>query len=207
MITNPYLPSPPAAAAWSQGFVRGLAGSEFSISPPADMPPYEAAAFAEGLLAGQDGAINGIAFEESCVLAEDSNEAGHLISTSVVAGETLQNIIRMAFRMSFHLAGHVVYLIELAITLPKHTMPPDQVLPNLGEPLVETLASYGVESMEFYCAAGLDATKSECEILLSPLFRTLDQARNAALAMGRQQWLIASWRTDQSGSFKIVEQS
>jgi hypothetical protein len=203
MITNPYLPSPSATAAWSQGFVRGLAGPEFSISPPSDLPPYEAAAFAEGLLAGQDGAINGIAFEESCVLAEDSNEAGHLLSTALVAGETAIYVAKWAF----HLAGYVVYLVELAITLPKHTLPPDQVLPSIGQPLVKTLVSYGIESMEFYSAAGIDATNPGCEILLSPLFRTLDQARNAALSMGRQEWLIASWRTDQSGSFKIVEQS
>ena len=103
------------------------------------------------------------------------------------------------------MAGIVVALIELACTLPVHTLPPEEVLPSLGQPTVDVLASYGLESMELFCGAGLDATAADCEILLSPLFTSLEQARQAAITMNRFQWVVASWRTDQSNSFEIVD--
>jgi hypothetical protein len=99
----------------------------------------------------------------------------------------------------------VVALIELACTLPVHTLPPEEVLPSLGQPTIDALASYGLESMELFCGAGLDPAAADCEIRLSPLFTSLDQAREAAIAMNRSQWVVASWRTDQSNSFEIVD--
>ena len=39
-------------------------------------------------------------------------------------------------------AGVVVGLVELACTLPVHTLPPDQVLPALGQPAIDALAAY-----------------------------------------------------------------
>jgi hypothetical protein len=65
--------------------------------------------------------------------------------------------------------------------------------------------SYGLESLELFCSAGLDANATDCEIRVSPLFTSLDQARQAAIAMNRSQWVVASWRTDQTNSFVIVD--
>ncbi len=102
-------------------------------------------------------------------------------------------------------AGIAVALLELACTLPVHTLPADQVLPRLGQPIIDVLASYGLDSMALFCGAGLDATATDCEILLSPLFTSMEQARLAAIEMNRTDWVVASWRTDQCGSFEIVE--
>ena len=104
-------------------------------------------------------------------------------------------------------AGIVVALVELSCTLPVHTLPPEQVLPALGQPLVDTLAAYGIDSMELFCGAGLDAAAVDCEIRLTPLFMSLDQARDTAIAMNGAKWVVVSWRTDQSGSFRIVDAS
>jgi hypothetical protein len=80
------------------------------------------------------------------------------------------------------IAGLCVVLIELAVSLPKHTLPPDEVLPTLGQPVVNTLASYGLTLLELFCGAGLDPTATDCEIRLTPLFTSQDLARQAALA-------------------------
>jgi hypothetical protein len=45
------------------------------------------------------------------------------------------------------------------------------ILPGLGQPMVDALASYGLESMELFCAAGLDGREADCEIRISPLSR------------------------------------
>jgi len=43
---------------------------------------------------------------------------------------------------------------------------------------------------------------------MSPLYLTLEQARDAAIeAAGPDGWLVVSWRTDQSNSFRIVTSS
>ena len=103
------------------------------------------------------------------------------------------------------IAGLAVAFVELACTLPKHTLPPEQVLPNVGQTVADTLSAFGVDSLELFCGAGLDATQEDCEIKLTPLFTALEPARNAVTAIGRPSWAVVSWRTDQSGSFRVVE--
>jgi len=100
-----------------------------------------------------------------------------------------------------------VGLIELAITLQRHTAPPEDVLPSLGEPLMNMLDSLGAPSMELFSGAGMDPISVGCEIRVTPLFKSRGQAKQAVLAMGRQKWLVTSWRTDQSASFRVVESS
>jgi hypothetical protein len=42
---------------------------------------------------------------------------------------------------------------------------------------------------------------------LTAIYRNSDGAVQAATALGRPQWLVASWRTDQSGGVNIVASS
>jgi hypothetical protein len=102
-------------------------------------------------------------------------------------------------------AGILVASVELACTLPVHTLPPEDVLPGLGQPMVDKLAAIGVDSMVFFCGAGLDPTATDCEIQATRLYTSLDQARDEAVAMKRLQWVVVSWRTDQSNSFRVED--
>ena len=207
MITNPYLPAPSAAHAWSEGFVKGLAGPQYSTEPPPTVAESDAQAFADGVLAGQQAAIDGLGLTNPCVPAGDEgSEAGHYNSLGEIV---FAGVYEIGWKRKLlpGLAGLAVAFIELACSLPSRTLPPEQVLPNIGQTLVDTLAAFGLDSLEFFCGAGLDPTQADCEIKLSPLFVSLDQARQAAADMARGEWVVASWRTDQSRSFRIVETS
>jgi len=210
MITNPYIPSPSAANAWVEGFVKGFAGPEYSTKPPPEIANEDVTAFSEGIIAGQQSAIDGLVFSDACISAGESDdnqidEAGHLIDAAHILRGVWE--ARHLAKLAGGLAGIAVGFIVLAATLPVSALPAEQVLPNLGQPIADALSAYGVGSLELFCATGLDATNKDCEILLSPMYKSLDEARQAATQMGRNQWTIASWRTDACSSFRIVESS
>ena len=56
------------------------------------------------------------------------------------------------------------------------------------------------------CAVGIDYNNAEgCHFRFSRLLKSLDQAREAAAAMGRPSWVIARWRTDACGYIELIE--
>jgi hypothetical protein len=206
MIDNPFLPAPTAASAWAEGFAKGYIAMT-SPEPGENIGADDIDAFNQGVTAGEESARVGISLGDSCIPASEEHGPMHVPGMLINAGEIAHGVweARQLETLAGGIAGIVVALIELACTLPVHTLPPEQVLPDLGESTVATLISYGIESMELFCGAGLDPTANDCEICLSPLFTSLDQAREAAIAMNRFQWVVASWRTDQSNSFQIVD--
>jgi len=206
MIENPFLPSPPAAAAWSEGFTKGFAAIS-SPEPGENVRADDIEAFNEGVATGEESARLGIELGDPCVPASEEHGPGHEPGMVINAAEILHGVweLRHLKTLAGGVAGILVALIELACTLPVHTLPPEDVLPGLGQPMVDALAAIGVDSMELFCGAGLDPTATDCEIRLSRLFTSLEQARDAAIAMNRFQWVVVSWRTDQSGSFRVVD--
>jgi len=202
MITNPFLPSPSAASAWAEGFTKGFAATS-SPEPGENVSADDIDAFNQGVATGEECVRTGLSLENPCIAAleEEHLEAVHTVITNLEAAHVA---VGFATKIAEGFAGLAVMLIELACTLPVHTLPPDEVLDNLGQPIVETLVSYGIESMELFCGAGVDAGATDCEIRLTPFFTTFDQAHQAAIEMNRFQWVVASWRTDQSNSFEIV---
>jgi len=206
MIENPFLPSPIAASAWAEGFTKGFTAIS-SPEPGENVTAEDIEAFNQGVAAGEESARTGISLGNPCIAASEEHGPLHVPGMVINAAEIAHGVweARHLRTLAGGMAGIVVALIELACTLPVHTLPPEEVLPSLGQPTVDVLASYGLESMELFCGAGLDATAADCEILLSPLFTSLEQARQAAITMNRFQWVVASWRTDQSNSFEIVD--
>ena len=84
----------------------------------------------------------------------------------------------------------------------------NQVLPQLGQDMTEKLTSFGAGSLELFSGVNLDLSSEDCTMSMSPLFVSLDQARDTAVeAAGIDGWLVVSWRTDQSNSFRIVTSS
>src|SRR5262245_32396419 len=77
MLQNPFLIPPqvegPQSRSWALGFAFGFQGPEQSTMTPADIDPEDADAFDQGVLAGQDAAINGLSLPEPCI---DLNSEG-----------------------------------------------------------------------------------------------------------------------------------
>lgn len=204
MMSNPYLPSPSQADAWSKGFISGLSGPDFSTDPPADLNSDDATAYSEGALAGQQSAINGLELTGTCIPARAPEHSQVHVITGI---EILHGLweLRSLATLAAGLAGLGVALIELLITLPVDTLPPEQVLPSLGQRIIDQLAAAGVGSIKLFIGAGLDASSEDCTIKLTSMFKTQDAAKEAAVAIGRGEWVVTSWRTDACGSFRIVD--
>jgi hypothetical protein len=103
-------------------------------------------------------------------------------------------------------AGIAVLLFELTIPGPPNATP-EEVLPSLGQKFVDTLNSMEIDSGELFIGVGVDEQSSGCELQFSRLFKTIDQARQAADAMGRPHRVVARWQLNASGNFEIVEAS
>jgi len=208
MLENPFLPAPRAASAWAEGFVKGFVRVS-SSEPGEEIALEDIDAFNQGVAAGVISANTGIDMGNPCIPA--SEEHGPLHGAEVAIG--LAHVLHGAWdarhlaQLAAGAAGIIVGLMELAIALPVHTLPPEELLPDIVQPLIDALVSLGAESMELFIGAGLDPTDAavDCEIRLTPLFKSSDQAREAAIAMNRFQWVVASWRTDQSNSFRIID--
>lgn len=195
-------PFSPLASAWVEGWVKG-----FSSNPPlAASDAIDAAsssAFNLGIVAGEQSAANGIECASPCISVAEE----HSGEPAVVEFEITSVSLDFLHAISHGLAGLFVFVIELAVSLPHRAEDPAQVLPPLGDKLMETLGAFGLSSWELFVGAGIDPIADGCEIRVTPLFKSADQAREAVMAMGRTPWIVASWRTDMSNSFKIVDSS
>lgn len=202
MISNPYLPSPQKASAWAEGFIKGFI-AQSSPEPSSEVGAEDIEAFNEGVQSGVEAQDNGLMFAPECAAASNSTEDTEALKHWFEGFDTAAEVIEGGAGLVGALSGLILPFCLFLITAPVGTLPPEQVLPTLAQPLVDDLAAMGVGSVELYCAVGIDPTAHDCEFRLSPLFLKIDQAQSAAQAMGRQRWIIVSWRTDQCGSFKI----
>lgn len=206
-IQNPYLPSPSQADAWAEGFMKGF----LSISSPQPSDrifPEDYEAFNTGVATGLTCADGGITFGNPCIpYLQEQHDIGvgtGMLWTSEVAHSAIDFFLKPR-HVGFGLAGLVILLIEVGLHTTPDTDLPETVLPALGQRTLDILTSYGISSLELFCGVGEDYETTGCEIYLTPLFTSLEKARNAASKLGRSKWAVVSWRNDQSGSFKIVD--
>jgi len=215
MVQNPFLIPPqvesPQSRSWALGFTFGFQGPEQSTMTPADIQPEDADAFDQGVLAGQDAAINGLPLTQSCV---DLNSEGpnfeHFNIDTVVESLFFGQGLSRA-RIS-HLAGGiaegVLAIINLSLALETFSDDPETALQQQATALQQLLQRLGIQnSMVLFTGAGVDLEQHGCELLLTPVFRFQDAATKAAQALGRPHWFVMSWRTDQSGGAAIVASS
>lgn len=203
MLNNPFLPAPGAARAWAEGFTKGFAAIS-SPEPGENVSGDDVDAFNQGVVAGEESSRSGIGLGNPCIAASEEHGPLHVPGMTINALEIAHGVweARHLAKLAAGVASVAVALIELAVTLPVHMLPPEQVLPSLAQPMIDELASYGMEPIELFCGAGLDPGETDCEIRVSPIFPSMDLARQAAIGMGRPQWVVVSWspRTDQSSS-------
>jgi hypothetical protein len=203
MITNPFIPSPPQASAWSEGFLKGFsAGGPVEASDSVDADSMDA--FNQGVVAGEQAGANGIEPDDACVSASEDHDA---VDGPLLGFDAVDIGVGFAKTVAHGMSSLFVALVELAVNLPHRAQDPEQVLPGVGESFSNALSAMGLGSMELFAGAGVDPLASECEIKLTSIFKSQDQARAATIALGRQPWIVARWRTDQSNSFTVVDQS
>jgi len=145
-MTNPFLTPPqvpgPQSRSWGFGFAYGFQGPASSSMTPADIQPEDADAFDQGVLAGQNAAINGIPLSQTCVdLNAEGGVGPHL---ALEAPEGIMWIADIAEGVAGGIAGGVLFFINLSIALETFTDDPTKGSlrqPVLSRPRYRTWAS------------------------------------------------------------------
>jgi hypothetical protein len=209
MLVNPFLTIPQVESAqsrsWAMGFGFGFQGPSESTMTPADIAPEDVDAFNQGILAGQDAAINGLAFEQGCVdLHAEGPSLPHLAADGTIEGSmTVFGIVAEGFAKA--VLDGVLLVVNLSLSLETFSDDPDAALGQQSAAIQGRLQQMGIQtSMELFIGGAVDTAQAGCELLLTSVFRTETAAESAARALGRPQWLVISWRTDQSGSIGVV---
>jgi len=188
------------------GFAFGFEGPEQSTMTPETIDPEDADAFSQGVLVGQDAAINGLSLATPCVdLNVEGPSVPHLVAgEGLEGGMTLFSLI--AHGIAAGLFEGVLLLVTLSIALETTFDDPDVTLAQSAAALQGKLEEMGIDSsMELFIGGAVDTTQLGCELMLTPIYRSVQAATEAARATGRHQWLVVSWRTDQSGGVKVLD--
>jgi hypothetical protein len=209
-LQNPFLTPPqvesPQSRSWAMGFAFGFQGPEQSTMTPADIQAEDPDAFNQGVLAGQNAAINGLSLPQPCVdLHAEGGLGPHLL---LDVPEGLMWIKDLGEGLAAGIGGSVIFFLNLSIALETFTDDPSERLAQAATALQSKLQDMGFgQSMELFIGGGVDTSQQGCELMLTPIFRSQDGATNSAKGLGRNEWFVASWRTDQSGGATIVDSS
>jgi hypothetical protein len=196
------------------GFVWGFNGPGLSVEPPLVIAPDLIDAFNEGALAGQQGAIDGLEIDNPCISLAIKPEPGpeivmegvHFMEIGEIAVDELLRLA--AIRHVSHL-GVTVFVGVFLLMIPALPPPesPESALPRLIVNVREQLAQLGLDSGVLCFGVAIDLSSKGCELFLTPIFRSLDSARAATIALRRPHWVLAQWDTTMSSSFSLVENS
>jgi hypothetical protein len=208
MLANPFLTIPqvesPQSRSWAMGFAFGFQGPEESTMTPETIDPEDADVFDQGMLAGQGAAIDGLSLATPCVdLNAEGPSVPHLAVEGAEGAGALFALI--AHGIAAGLSEGVFLLVTLSIVLQTTFDDPDVALAQRAAALKARLQEMGMAApMELFVGGAVDTAQRGCELMLTPIFRTEQAATEAARATGRPQWLVASWRTDQSGGVRVL---
>jgi hypothetical protein len=229
-MVNPYLTPPQVESAesrsWAQGFLYGFQGPSQSTTPRNEIGTEDADAFDAGVLGGQDAAINGLAFDPTCVdLNAEAPETFSQIAEThgFMGGMTLLDVFKAGyFKIVGDAAmaakctagaifGGIVDFVLISISLETFSDNPDEAIAQIGGKLQGLLQALGYDQgMQLFIGGGIDTSEAaaHCELQLTPIFRDQASATNAAKAMGRPNWLVATWDTNanQCGGISVVDQ-
>lgn len=212
-MENPFLTPPqvesPQSRSWGLGFAFGFNGPTHSSMTPADIQPEDPDAFDQGVLVGQDAAINGVPVSQPCVnLNAEGGVGPHLALESPELAMWVADMVGKKATLAGGIGGGVLFFINLSIALETFTDDPDIRLAQAATALQAQLQKMGFDqSMELFIGGGVDTTVTGCEMMLTPIFGAKDSAVTAASGLGRPHWFVASWRTDQSGGATVVANS
>jgi hypothetical protein len=193
---------------WAMGFSWGFVGPAFSRLPPLVIAPDQLAAFNEGVLAGQQAAIEGLSIEPACVsLSQEVNHA----TEAVVHGVHLFELIGLgvsAFHKFKHFGAEAFAFVFLFLIPGPPNLDPATKFGMLEELVRTLLVTLGLTRNSLFLAAGVDQSVAGCELLLTPIFTRIEDARAAVQALGRPHWFIARWDAHapvSGGGFAVIE--
>jgi hypothetical protein len=214
MISNPYEEPPmepgnDQALAWGRGLIFGLTGPlQGGEAPPGDVQDDVLEAFASGQLVGQQASIDGVDVFPQCI----STSEEHHIPLSVELGFEGASYLVEAydagrlFVAGAAFASGIMVLLDVALSA-HHFTPPEEAIDRISRDMMSSLQSLGRADCEFYVGGGVDFDAVGCELQLTRLFRTRDQARSAAVGIGRGIWFVGYWAANQCGTLELVEGS
>jgi hypothetical protein len=200
MFLNPYMISPPKYQAWGQGYWSAFF-SRVHPMPGPEIRHDDYHAFNEGVAAGANASVNGIATLANPCMPLLVSEPSTLTIVGA-AGGTVWNIAKWSAK---GFAGLFVTLLRASISLQTTFVDPEQFLRDQAPNLLNFLGYHGVHNAAVYMGGGIDHSARDCELQVTHLFPTQQQARDAVVRIGRQRWLIYEWRADQSGGLTIVD--
>ncbi len=210
MITNPYDQPPMApgnvqAQAWGWGYLFGLTGPFYSAEQPPDVIGAELLQeFQVGVLAGQQDAINGLNIFPAFI---DTAEEHH-IPLSVELGMEGVNLAAELWHgaklASASFSCIFMVLLDIALAT-HHYTPPEQVIEGLNMEFFKVIETMGRQDCAFFLGGGVDLDAPGAQLALTPLYRTSEQARAAAVGLGRAQWFVGEWHANQCGTMTVVE--
>jgi hypothetical protein len=210
MITNPFDQSPFApeqAQAWGQGFLFGLTGPfESTEEIPLELDETLTDAFEQGRLAGQQSAINGLDVLPQCTDLLLEHHIPMEVEVAKEGAALVADIVEAGWALTAGAAFSFGFGLFLVVALATHTeVPPEQAIDFLAQNFTATIQDMGRENCAFFIGAGIDLEREGCQLQMSPVFRTQDQARQAAVDMGRPVFFVGEWQANQCGNLVIVD--
>lgn len=210
MITNPYDQPPMApgneqAQAWGWGYLFGLSGPLYSVEQAPEIIAAELLQeFQEGVLAGQQDAINGLNIFPAFI---DTSEEHHIPLSVEVGMEGVNLAVEVWHGAKFAGAAFSsIFMVLLDVALAAHHYtPPEQVIDGLNMEFFKVIETMGREDCAFFIGGGVDFDAPGAQLALTPLYRTREQARAAAVGMGRPKWFVGEWHANQCGTMTVVE--
>jgi hypothetical protein len=207
-FVNPHL-GEETEGGWAMGFAWGFLGPAFSKDPPLVIAPEQFDAFNEGVLAGQQAAIDGIAIEPACFSTSQHTSPGaEDLMTGVHVFEALGLLRSLAHFAHFVTEG--LFSVFLFMIPGPPSLDPVREFRRIGDNVRDKLIQLGLAQNSLFIAAGIDESIEDCELLFTPVFTRLDNARAAVEALGRKQWVIAQWDASapvSGGGFAVIESS
>jgi hypothetical protein len=189
------------------GFAWGFLGPAFSQDPPLVIAPEQVDAFNEGVLAGQQAAIDGLPVEPGCVsLEQEVSDASEVVMEGVHVLEAAGLVRSIGHLVHFTVEG-LVGAFLLLIPGP----PPLSATAEFGRVATaaqDRLAELGLAQKSLFLAAGIDEDVAGCELRFTPIFTSANQAHNAVKALGRPHFVVAEWDAGtpvSGGGFRVIE--
>jgi hypothetical protein len=210
MLENPFLQSPQVQSAlsdaWAKGFAFGFQGPPASLPPPDFDDPAVSEAFNQGLLAGQQTAIDGFALLAECVdLREEPPTPSDLIPSGFEVALTIREVVKHGIISG--VGSAILAIVDLCVGATTHFHDPSEAVAAKASQLEDVLTGIGItDSMKLFLGGGVDFSIAGCELKLTPIFRSHDSVLGAARALGRPQFVVVSWRTDASGSAQLTDE-
>jgi hypothetical protein len=217
MIENPFLVPPqvesPQSRSWAKGFVWGFEGPANSSLPQEDLTIEDSDAFDQGVLAGQNSAINGLELDHPCI---DLNveppalshpfEVKNFPEAADVGLEAIATAVEVAeVGLAAFFGSGILLAVGLSIGLETFSDDPGAVISENVTRIQDQLGEMGFTgSFMLFVGGAIDLGQAGCELKMTSIFRQLEDAKAAAMAMGRPHFVVASWRSDQSGGVEVV---